>query len=205
VSLYLYFAALITFTCLPLLKIALSKNLKNIYGFLFQIKEWLEMFVFIQGVVVGVLLTVGSILFALFHAKRTLEPNPKQPTEHKMTRSLFDIDPQSRDGWLNHLIHFLYREFQHSDSFHNFALKKMKEELNDIRNGTAKNILHTLDLNCYNFGTEFPVLGKFKLTEPEGFDPDDLPNSIGIDFDLNYDASNSNQQPFEVSGPFLIL
>ena len=72
------------------------------------------MFVFIQGVVVGVLLTVGSILFALFHAKRTLEPNPKQPTEHKMTRSLFDIDPQSRDGWLNHLIHFLYREFQHS-------------------------------------------------------------------------------------------
>ena len=81
---------------------------------LFQIKEWLEMFVFIQGVVVGVLLTVGSILFALFHAKRTLEPNPKQPTEHKMTRSLFDIDPQSRDGWLNHLIHFLYREFQHS-------------------------------------------------------------------------------------------
>ena len=78
----------------------------------------------------------------------------------------------------------------------------MKEELNDIRNGTAKNILHTLDLNCYNFGTEFPVLGKFKLTEPEGFDPDDLPNSIGIDFDLNYDASNSNQQPFEVSGPF---
>lgn len=165
------------------------------------------MFVFIQGLVVGVLLTVGSFLFALFHAKRTLEPNPKQPTEHKMTRSLFDIDPQSRDGWLNHLIHFLYREFQHSDSFHNFALKKMKEELNDIRNGTAKNILHTLDLNCYNFGTEFPVLGKFKLTEPEGFDPDDLPNSIGIDFDLNYDASNSNQQPFEVSavaGPKIV-
>ena len=98
-----------------------------------------------------------------------------------------------------------YVKIQFSDSFHNFALKKMKEELNDIRNGTAKNILHTLELNCYNFGTEFPVLGKFKLTEPEGFDPDDLPNSIGIDFDLNYDASNSNQQPFEVSGPFLIL
>ena len=75
------------------------------------------MFVFIQGVVVGVLLTVGSILFALFHAKRTLEPSPKQPTEHKMTKSLFDIDPQSRDGWLNHLIHFLYREFQHSGSY----------------------------------------------------------------------------------------
>ena len=34
VSLYLYFAALITFTCLPLLKIALSKNFKNSLWFL---------------------------------------------------------------------------------------------------------------------------------------------------------------------------
>lgn len=157
------------------------------------------MFIFIQGVVVGVVLTIGSILFVLFQAKKHLEPATKPPTEHKMTKSLFDIDPSSRDGWLNHLIHFLYREFQHSDSFHNFALRKMKEELNEIRNGTAKNILNTLDLNSYNFGTEFPVLGHFKLTEPEGFDPDDLPNSIGIDFDLNYDASNSNQSPFEIS------
>ena len=88
------------------------------------------MFVFIQGVVVGVLLTVGSILFALFHAKRSLEPNPKQPTEHKMTKSLFDIDPQSRDGWLNHLIHFLYREFQHSGNKKNFQFSKKKVDHN---------------------------------------------------------------------------
>ena len=39
VSLYLYFAALITFTCLPLLKIALSENLKDIYGFFISDKR----------------------------------------------------------------------------------------------------------------------------------------------------------------------
>ena len=44
----------------------------------------------------------------------------------------------------------------------------MNLELEDIRNGSAKNIVSRLDLHSYNFGTEFPVFKHFRLTEPEG-------------------------------------
>ena len=123
-----------------------------------------------------------------------------------MSPHLFRIDPSSRDGWLNHLVQFLYREFQHSDAFHNFVLRKMNLELEDIRNGPARNIISKLDLESYNFGDDFPVLGNIRLSEPDGFDPDELPDSLAIDFDLNYDVdlTDPGRTPFQVSAVALI-
>ena len=74
----------------------------------------------------------------------------------------------SRDAWLNHLINFLYREFCNSDILHNFALRKLHYELEEIRTGTAARFLSKLELKDYKFGTRCPVLTNFRLAEPEG-------------------------------------
>ena len=55
-----------------------------------------------------------------------------------------------------------------SDILHNFALRKISAELDDIRIGPAARLLSRLDLEDYEFGTICPILKKFRLTEPEG-------------------------------------
>ena len=82
----------------------------------------------------------------------------------------------------------------------------MNLELEDIRNGPARNIISKLDLESYNFGDDFPVLGNIRLSEPDGFDPDELPDSLAIDFDLNYDVdlTDPGRTPFQVSAVALI-
>ena len=37
------------------------------------------------------------------------------------------------------------------------------------------------------------------MSEPEGFDPDELPDSLAIDFDLNYDVNLAERNPFQIS------
>ena len=99
---------------------------------------------------------------------------------------------------------FYNSNLRYSDVLHNFALKKINLELDDIRTGTAKTMLSKLDLHSYNFGSEFPVFEHFRLTDPEGFDPYELPNAISIDFDVNYDANDytndSKTTPFQELG-----
>ena len=157
----------------------------------------------------GIILSVVFWYVSLFYLNRRFLRKDESPNEHKMSKILFELGAaSSRDGWFNHLFHFLYREFRYADVLHNFALKKLKIELEDIKNGPAKNILSKLDLHSYNFGSEFPVFEHFKLTDPEGFDPYELPNSISIDFDVNYDAfdysNDSKTNPFQVSAVAVI-
>ena len=43
-----------------------------------------------------------------------------------------------------------------------------------------------------------------RLSEPDGFDPDELPDSLAIDFDLNYDVNLAERNPFQISAVALI-
>ena len=164
------------------------------------------MIVLVQGIILGVILTLSAIYLGISLVTRSTDESSqndgqttKQSREHKMSPPLFAIDPASRDGWLNHLVHFLYREFQFSDALHNFVLRKMNLELDDIRNGPVRNIISKLDLDSYHFGDDFPVLGNIRLSEPDGFDPDELPDALAIDFDLSYNVNLAEREPFQIS------
>ena len=82
-------------------------------------------------------------------------------------RGLIDLE-NSRDVWLNYLLNFLYREFCHSDLLHDFVLRKIKVELDELHKGPANRILSKLEIKDYEFGSHCPIIKNIKQTEPEG-------------------------------------
>ena len=126
---------------------------------------------FLLGVICGIALTLG-IIYASIALYRFEPPEPRtkrdqQTKEHGIPRAFIDLE-NNRDAWLNYLINFVYREFCHSDVLHNFALRKINAELEEIRMGPAARFLSRLELNEYEFGSHCPILKNFRLAEPEG-------------------------------------
>ena len=66
--------------------------------------------------------------------------------------------------------------------------------MEEIRTGPAARFLSKIELREYKFGSRFPLFKNFRLTEPEGFDSEVLPDSLSIEFDIDYEVNEDQGQ-----------
>ena len=57
---------------------------------------------------------------------------------------------------MNYLIAFIYRELCYSDALHQFAVKKINVELEEVKD-SSKKVLQKLALKDYEFGSVIPI------------------------------------------------
>lgn len=158
--------------------------------------------VFFLGVLCGISITLALIYFSVAYL-RYETPKVEKPIQGpNFSKRLFEM-LNKRDDWFNYLIAFLYRELCYSDSLHQFAVKTINVELDEIKDNSKK-VLQRLELKDYEFGSTIPIFSRFRLTEPEGVDCDVWTDAISIEFDLDYDVFGAQGGERNESAPLQV-
>lgn len=144
---------------------------------------------FLIGVLFGIVFTLAALYLSIAYLRYEPPRVVRQLQEPSLPTRLYEL-LNKRDDWLNYLIAFIYRELCYSDALHQFAVKKINVELEEVKD-SSKKVLQKLALKDYEFGSVIPIFSRFRLTEPEGIDCDAWTDSISIEFDLEYDVGGA--------------